>query len=78
MKIFIFIAVLLLSGCGLIPGYDMYKRLAIEEAKNTNNELLENCARCACDAVSHGAVKRRFPTDEKMAEFNRVCKTIEQ
>ena len=59
-----------LAACQMI---EPYKLKAYQDAKDTSDQLLQDALVVACDASTHGAVKRRFPTAEARAEFDAAC-----
>ena len=63
----VFVVALLLSGCGLTPEGDAVRAAVREYGARAADVELENLVWGLCNAVSVGAVNRRYPAGSKKA-----------
>ena len=75
MRAIIFTALIVaLAGCGLTPQGDIFRAVAEDKGGDAMDKGLENAEWFLCNAVSVGAIRRRYgEKPKKIAAYNTLC-----
>jgi hypothetical protein len=70
----VIIAALMLSSCGFTPEGDIARGTIKDKGAQAYDEGLENSLWFLCNGVSIGAIRRKFGSDQRMADaYHTLC-----